>query len=523
MRSNSPGYARGMNKSPNGPIDYSRPPTSQEIKQASHDLQLLRNRMARKTTGGSEISTQGSKSSGASQVSGGAANPKSNSISRQLLEEDPFNTAQSKKRAPFKDDEEYLPAPPSSNAMGKARMNTPTGKTGYDKNLTIPSTTASKNAIVKPNNLPKSNTQGAPGPRETMEQTKKAQRPEYGRDNYSDEETEPIPAYGAKTQTKGTSNSGSNGTRNITSGSGVQSVNSPNRGSGLGAQQMMNNRAIGPNQKRQEPQASTNSKASSISQKKPQVSRKEESSEEEENEREIDGEDRGIKPMKSNVYKLGKFNADSLPPGVENEEEDEEDAELYPCPEGCGRNFNARAMEKHQKICKKVFQQKRKAFKSNEQRIISNEQVSIMKKDPKKPQPKAQSSAPGKIPKWKMQSAGLRSAILAGKGQKLTAEQERMIALNDQAQEDSMTRCPYCGRTFNENAAKKHIPVCERNAEKNRMKQGPPKATSTLNTQNNAKKATPTNQKPATMTQPVKALSKTPVKPSSSSANKKRY
>ncbi len=34
------------------------------------------------------------------------------------------------------------------------------------------------------------------------------------------------------------------------------------------------------------------------------------------------------------------------------------------CPEGCGRKFNELALEKHVKICKKVFQTKRKEFNS---------------------------------------------------------------------------------------------------------------------------------------------------------------
>ena len=35
--------------------------------------------------------------------------------------------------------------------------------------------------------------------------------------------------------------------------------------------------------------------------------------------------------------------------------------ELIPC-NSCGRKFNEKAMEKHEKICQKVFVQKRKVF-----------------------------------------------------------------------------------------------------------------------------------------------------------------
>lgn len=37
---------------------------------------------------------------------------------------------------------------------------------------------------------------------------------------------------------------------------------------------------------------------------------------------------------------------------------------LVECPKGCGRMFNEEAIVKHEKVCKKVFQSKRKAFNS---------------------------------------------------------------------------------------------------------------------------------------------------------------
>ena len=32
------------------------------------------------------------------------------------------------------------------------------------------------------------------------------------------------------------------------------------------------------------------------------------------------------------------------------------------CPQGCGRKFNPKALQKHIKVCKKVFQETRKPF-----------------------------------------------------------------------------------------------------------------------------------------------------------------
>lgn len=46
----------------------------------------------------------------------------------------------------------------------------------------------------------------------------------------------------------------------------------------------------------------------------------------------------------------------------------------------CGRKFNEKALAKHEKICKKVFSQKRKVFNSAKQRIVSKEQVQINKR-----------------------------------------------------------------------------------------------------------------------------------------------
>lgn len=50
------------------------------------------------------------------------------------------------------------------------------------------------------------------------------------------------------------------------------------------------------------------------------------------------------------------------------------------CGEGCGRKFNPESISKHEAICKNVFQNKRKAFNTQEQRIINNEQKKLMKK-----------------------------------------------------------------------------------------------------------------------------------------------
>lgn len=47
---------------------------------------------------------------------------------------------------------------------------------------------------------------------------------------------------------------------------------------------------------------------------------------------------------------------------------------------GCERTFKKETLEKHEKICKKVFMEKRKAFDSSGQRQVEGEPEVISKK-----------------------------------------------------------------------------------------------------------------------------------------------
>ena len=44
--------------------------------------------------------------------------------------------------------------------------------------------------------------------------------------------------------------------------------------------------------------------------------------------------------------------------------EDDDEIELVECSKGCGRQFSTQVIDKHEKVCEKVFQSKRKAFNS---------------------------------------------------------------------------------------------------------------------------------------------------------------
>lgn len=63
---------------------------------------------------------------------------------------------------------------------------------------------------------------------------------------------------------------------------------------------------------------------------------------------------------------------------LEVQEYDESD--LITCSAGCGRKFNPDSIEKHEKVCKKVFQSKRKEFNTQSKRIVEKDQVKLMKK-----------------------------------------------------------------------------------------------------------------------------------------------
>jgi uncharacterized C2H2 Zn-finger protein len=160
--------------------------------------------------------------------------------------------------------------------------------------------------------------------------------------------------------------------------------------------------------------------------------------------------------------------------GVDGVNPNDQD-ERIECPD-CGRKFLPESYDKHVNICKKVFVQKRKQFNSAEQRELDEAPIVSTKK---KPEPKKAAAKPGGKGdnKWKMQSeqfrANMRAARLAGTGNE-AAYQEALKVASDYDQK-TLTRCPHCDRTFNDEAAKRHIPICEKKAKINQMKNVPSK------------------------------------------------
>ena len=125
-----------------------------------------------------------------------------------------------------------------------------------------------------------------------------------------------------------------------------------------------------------------------------------------------------------------------------------------PCPD-CGRTFNCSVIDKHVKICKKVFQEKRKAFDSKASRISDPEQAMLMRKGEMKDKRQTKhNDGATKVgdnePKWKKQSEEFRN-IIHGKAKNVPS-----VLTND------YTLCQYCNRKYNEQAYNKHLEGCKR-------------------------------------------------------------
>lgn len=154
------------------------------------------------------------------------------------------------------------------------------------------------------------------------------------------------------------------------------------------------------------------------------------------------------------------------------------------CPT-CGRKFVEEALVKHQKVCKKVFVQKRKVFDIKK---VRQEQILAEAREAGGPigdtyssygaKPKAGAAASkkneraiggtgaaGNKNKWKMQSEMFRNAMKAARGADAggsVGNAQAAAAQQAMEQLDDRTECKWCNRKFNEQAADRHIPLCEK-------------------------------------------------------------
>jgi len=162
------------------------------------------------------------------------------------------------------------------------------------------------------------------------------------------------------------------------------------------------------------------------------------------------------------------------------DEADADDGTREECPT-CGRKFRPAALDRHSRVCTKVFVKKRKAFDSTAARMPAE----ALAKGPGgggaaggrrrrggpagrgRPPPSSSSSssaaAAAKAKAWKAKSSALRDAMKASR-MIAQAEKEgrdiRELDLPTTAPDTSLVPCPHCGRTFNATAADRHIPRC---------------------------------------------------------------
>ncbi|UPR05093.1 hypothetical protein HOP50_19g84410 [Chloropicon primus] len=185
----------------------------------------------------------------------------------------------------------------------------------------------------------------------------------------------------------------------------------------------------------------------------------------------------GGKPLKydfSNVSEVDTFSSGAS---------EESTAVLSRCPT-CDRTFNPKALEKHMKICQKVFKSKRPKFSSQDARMSGMEKVddglgssssgggSYGRYNSRKK--KVQGSRGGKFgqdrpvggskPKWKVQSEQFRAAMMAARGVNDGSSSYGGFGGSSSSStpvDDGLIPCPHCGRTFNETAAERHIERCK--------------------------------------------------------------
>lgn len=156
-------------------------------------------------------------------------------------------------------------------------------------------------------------------------------------------------------------------------------------------------------------------------------------------------------------------------------------AELQQCPH-CNRSFNERSYEKHKKICKKVFVDKRKAFDSRKKRIEGTELASFYNDKRKRiGSSKIASKTTGYFEnnnkvenssKWRQQSQQFRQAMKAARIVKIAQNRSKESGIplasllpqslpNNEMDYNDYITCPTCGRRFNEISGQRHITHCQ--------------------------------------------------------------
>uniref|UniRef100_A0A8C2TB66 Zinc finger C2HC-type containing 1B n=1 Tax=Coturnix japonica TaxID=93934 RepID=A0A8C2TB66_COTJA len=131
--------------------------------------------------------------------------------------------------------------------------------------------------------------------------------------------------------------------------------------------------------------------------------------------------------------------------------------DLVPC-RICGRQFAQDVLMRHEPICKKVFNKKRKPFNSFKQRLQGTDIGTVKRQPLLKNQPVKKSN-------WRQHHEDFINAIKSAKEVTKAMQEGRPLppppppSINP-----DYIQCPFCLRRFNEAAAEKHIRFCEEQA-----------------------------------------------------------
>ncbi|GBN54968.1 Zinc finger C2HC domain-containing protein 1A, partial [Araneus ventricosus] len=139
--------------------------------------------------------------------------------------------------------------------------------------------------------------------------------------------------------------------------------------------------------------------------------------------------------------------------------------ELMPCGI-CGRTFRPDALERHIKVCEKNAAKKRKVFDSSKQRAPEDapKPPPAVTQQPKKNKPNAKAKATEKPkPKtnWREKHEELIETIRKAREVDVEKPSTEAAEVKKKVPSDYV-QCPACERHFNQRAAERHIPWCQK-------------------------------------------------------------
>ncbi|GIY88429.1 zinc finger C2HC domain-containing protein 1A [Caerostris darwini] len=135
--------------------------------------------------------------------------------------------------------------------------------------------------------------------------------------------------------------------------------------------------------------------------------------------------------------------------------------ELTPCGI-CGRTFRPDALARHQKVCEKNAAKKRKVFDSSKQRAPEDapKPPPVVKHPPKKEKVVQQKPKPKPKSNWREKHEELIETIRKARGQDDDKAAPETVVKKKVPSD--YVQCPACERHFNQRAAERHIPWCQK-------------------------------------------------------------